>query len=221
MSFFKRLFGKKSPVAVESVPLTEDERLEALQQIDEYAARDVAAGFRSEREIIASVTDMLSDDFEAAKIEALVVQRTQYYFEQHATNEATWSEPTDCDRLDLAFAALETRGVICRQDFSCCGNCGSGEILTEMEDVRSKGLSARGYAFYHIQDTERAVDGGGVYLSFGSEEKGRAASECIAREICSALNSHGLTTEWNGSADQRILVKLDWKRRRIPTCAKR
>jgi hypothetical protein len=90
-----------------------------------------------------------------------------------------------------------------------------------MEDVRKKGLPARGYAFYHMQDTEHAVAGHGVYLSFGSEEKGRDAAERVAREISDTLTAHGLTPEWDGTAAQRILVKLDWKRRRAPRCTKR
>ncbi len=34
------------------------------------------------------------------------------------------------------------------------------------------------------------------------------------REIVEALQHHGLKTEWNGTIQQRIGVKLDWKRRR-------
>jgi hypothetical protein len=79
----------------------------------------------------------------------------------------------------------------------------------------------RGYAFYHMQDTERAVVGDGVYLAYGAIEEGPFAATRIAQEICDALRAEGLVVEWDGTVEKRVLVKLDWKRRRKPSCARR
>jgi hypothetical protein len=132
--------------------------------------------------------------------------------EQRAA-EATWTGHTDCDRLDKAFADLEDRGVICRQDFTCCGNCGVAEIGDELNEAEQRGVHVRGYAFYHQQDTEHAVEGHGVYLNYGAEKEGEAATLAIAREIMTTLKHHGLEPNWNGSIGQRIHVPLVWRRR--------
>ena len=46
---------------------------------------------------------------------------------------AGWPALTDHDRLEQAFAALETQGVVCRQNFTCCGTCGVAEIGDDRE----------------------------------------------------------------------------------------
>jgi hypothetical protein len=127
--------------------------------------------------------------------------------------EAGWSGRTDCDRLDQAFSDLEKRGIVCRQDFTCCGTCGVAEIGAELNDAEMRGVRIRGYAFYHQQDTERAVEGAGVYLNYGAEREGDAAALAIAKEIVSALKSNGLKPRWDGTIGQRIHVPLVWRRR--------
>ena len=80
--------------------------------------------------------------------------------------------------------------------------------------VQPVAIGARGYAFYHMQDTERATEGGSLYLNYGACEEGEAAALQVARDIVTRLEAHGLRTDWDGSWDQRIGVALDWKRRR-------
>lgn len=128
--------------------------------------------------------------------------------------QAEWPTVTDCDRLDNAFAELKADGIICRQHFSCCGSCGSVEIWDEIAAAQEVGRAVRGYAFYHVQDTEAAVGGHGLYLNYGAVEDGEAAVLSVARKIVAALERHGLRTNWNGQWARRIGVALDWKHRR-------
>ena len=222
MIWLKRLFGiGGQTAAAPAKPLSAEEKEHALEQIDEYVRRDVYGGFRTDEEIVESTVEVLTDDFEPAAIRPLVVQRTRHHLAQYAADAAAWPEVTDCDRLDRAFAELEARGIVCRQDFSCCGNCGSAEIGEEMAEVEKHGIKVRGYAFYHMQDTERATEGGGLYLNYGATEDGEAAAIQIANELCDALRAGGLTVDWDGSSRRRIGVKLDWKKRRTPRCAGR
>jgi hypothetical protein len=134
--------------------------------------------------------------------------------DMHLREQASWPIPTDCDRLDAAFAALEQAGIVCRQHFSCCGTCGVSEIWEEMDTARDTGLDVRGYAFYHVQDTESAVEGYGLYLNYGAVEDGEAPALAIAHEIVAALEQHRLRVHWDGQWSRRIGVALDWKRRR-------
>jgi hypothetical protein len=187
---------------------------DALADLEQFIATLVAAGFDTPEEILQAASDYLADDLDQRRIDLESGPMLERALAAHAADEANWPALTDCDRLDAAFAVLERQGVIARQNFSCCGNCGSSEIWGEIDAARDAGDPAHGYAFYHIQDTERAAEGGGIYLNYGAVDEGEAAALSVAQQIVAALEAKGLETEWDGSWDQRIGVSLDWKRRR-------
>jgi hypothetical protein len=74
-------------------------------------------------------------------------------------------------------------------------------------------LKVRGYTFYHMQGTESAVEGCGLYLYYGAVAEGEGPALRVANEIVDALQRQGLNTEWNGTSANAIKVSLDWKRR--------
>jgi hypothetical protein len=74
-------------------------------------------------------------------------------------------------------------------------------------------LQVRGYTFYHMQGTESAVEGCGLYLYYGAVEAGEGPTLQVAHEIVGALQRQGLKTEWEGTSSSAIKVHLDWKRR--------
>jgi hypothetical protein len=171
----------------------------------ERARARVAQGFDRQDEIVASLLDELRDepvdprDVEAAVAEAMAA---------HRAAQAEWPIPTDCDRLDRAFAQLEASGIVARQNWTCCQTCGHAEMGDELDE------RAQGYVFFHMQDTESAVEGDGLYLAYGSIAPGQAAARSVARRVIRALQREGLSPEWNDSAQTRIRVPLDWKKRR-------
>jgi hypothetical protein len=180
----------------------------------EYIAREVAAGFESADEIEKAAIEIYTDEAPSDVVAPLARRLTKQLIDEHLAAQADWPAVTDCDRLDWAFADLEKAGIVARQNFSCCGTCGVAEIDDEIKQRQKKGGQLFGYAFYHVQDTENAVDGGGLYLNYGATEDGEAAALAIGKEIVKTLNEFELKTEWNGSWDTRILVRVDWKRRR-------
>ncbi|HEX8905836.1 MAG TPA: hypothetical protein VF771_13380 [Longimicrobiaceae bacterium] len=175
---------------------------------------DVAAGFYDDYEVVERAVDCFSDEVDPAELEPVAERLTAAAFEAHARAQATWPAVTDCDRLDAAFAELERRGIVARQNFSCCMNCGTSEIWGEVADAQAEGRVIHGCTFYHEQDTQRAAEGGGVFLAFQASEEGDQAAVRVGREIVDVLRAHGLSPEWTGTADRRIDVPLDWKRRR-------
>ncbi|GAA1828966.1 hypothetical protein GCM10009682_54880 [Luedemannella flava] len=132
----------------------------------------------------------------------------------HREAQQAWPTPTDCERLDAAFAALDDVGVVARQHYSCCGTCGADEIRAELQQAHKAGRPARGYTFFHVQDTAHAVSGEGLYLSYGAHEPGSDAAVAIGHEVVAALRDHGLSPAWNGKVAHRILLPLEWRRRR-------
>ena len=187
---------------------------EAMGWVRDRVRRDVASGYYASDEIIRNAVYDVGDEMPAEEAEREARRLLPVALAEHSAEQANWPERTDYDRLDAAFAALEADGIIARQNFSCCGSCGSTEIWDEMEAVRDAGGPASGYAFFHVQDTDGAVDGDDLYLNYGSSTAGEDAALAVAREIVEHLEAQGLQTTWTGSWNQRIGVQLDWKRRR-------
>ena len=176
---------------------------------------EVEAGFTThDEDIVASTVDLLMEEgidrteLRSAAVRALVEAR-----KAHGIAERNYPATTDFDRLTRAFDDLEDRGVVARHDFTCCQTCGRAEIEDEMDAVRTTGKTVRGYAFYHTQDTERAIDGDGLMLSYGSIEDDDEESVRVGEMIVGALKRVGLAPEWDGDLNSRIIVAMDWKRR--------
>lgn len=177
-------------------------------------ATKVREGFDTRDEIIENFTHYLYEHGHGEGASVLAIRLTDEALAEHQKRQSSWPDTTECDRLDAAFAELERRGIVARQNFSCCGTCGATEIWDEMRQVYAAGQPVKGYTFYHMQDTEAAVEGGGLYLNYGATEEGEAAAVAVAEEIVTVLNESGLAADWNGQLNTRICVSLDWKRRR-------
>jgi hypothetical protein len=187
---------------------------EIADEMRNYINRKVAAAFDAPKDIVDLAVGMVSDDAEASIARPLAEQFMNEALTAHQRAQETWPATTDCDRLDAAFSELTRNGIVCRQDFTCCGTCGVAEIGDEIMAETLRGTKVRGYAFYHMQNTDRATEGLGLLLTYSALVGGKPAGEEIGREIVAVLQRHELTTEWNGSFDNCIKVKLDWKRRR-------
>lgn len=186
---------------------------ELKTQLREYIREQVVAGFYDQKEIVTVTLEVFIDDGTEESLRPFVETVTREVYEKAFAEQASWPETTDCDRLDLAFADLERKGIVSRQDFTCCGTCGVAEIGAEVDEYEKAGTQARGYTFYHSQDTESAALGHGLYLNYGSVKEGEAAALAIGREVVRTLEENGLETKWDGSWKQRIGVVLEWKRR--------
>lgn len=184
---------------------------QVAEEVDDTIRRMVAAGFAPSDEIIRAAVEQC-DEAAPEVVEPYAMQALTLALQRQREAQASWPAVTDNDRLDAAFAALEARGIVARQDFTCCQSCGHGEIWDEV-DGRASGLPpARGYTFYHQQDTESGVAGEGLMLAYGAVDEG--AEERIGHEVVAALREHGLAPQWDGSTGRRIGLPLTWQRRR-------
>lgn len=216
-TWLERLLPSRRAAAAPAAGNDEDPAV--LEHLREYIEGQVAGGFMPAAEIAGAAIESFEGEIAPERLAREAPRLTAEALARHAAEQATWPAVTDCDRLDAAFAALEAQGVVARQDFSCCNTCGSAEIGAEMDDMRAAGRMPRGYAFYHMQDTESAAQGYGVYLSYGAANGADADGLAIGREIAERLTAHGLTVNWDGRINKRIGVDLDWKRRRTDHAA--
>lgn len=193
---------------------------EAIDTLREHTARWVHGGFMPYEEVLDSALELAADEgIEEVRVRAVVHET----WDARLAEQAGWPSRTDSDRLDAAFAALESQDIVARMSFSCCGSCAPGEIAAEVGAPGTK----RGYVYFHQQDAE-SISEGAVYLGYGSlagHRKGvrydragfQRASLAVAAAAVDALRAEGLTVEWDGALSKRILVTdLDWKRRLAP-----
>jgi hypothetical protein len=188
---------------------------DAFDDVHEFVRVQVAAGYASLDEIVEEAVEVFLDEtFDPAGLRAAAQAIADRALAAHLAEQASWPSPTDCDRLDAAFAELGRAGILARQHFSCCGTCGTTEIQEAMEQAAKDGYDGRGYTFFHMQDTEHAVAGDGLYLSYGARHAGEAVAVAIGHEIVAVLRRHGLAPAWNGRHSHRIALPLTWRRRR-------
>lgn len=165
-------------------------------------------GVYAEDELGLDLTDDEVDDIFAQLLSA---RRSQ---------QASWvsSEP-EPSRLSLAFAALERHNVLARENFSCCLDCASDEILGEFDDSRNW----VGAVYYHQQDTENIVESGFTHLAYGvrlpafftsrewndlTGEQQRESYEILTMSmmkqvVIPILLEHGIDVDWGEDIEER------------------
>ncbi len=127
---------------------------------------------------------------------------------RRCAEEASWTEPTDHERLLAAFERLEARGILGWED---CG-MNTSDARHEVEDaIAELPAPIRGAVFFQRQDAENAAWDGFLYL-----EHLATSEDGVATEIVAALRTEGLTVEWKGDLGDRIVVRVpDWRIRRF------
>ncbi|MBN2972358.1 hypothetical protein JW805_10060 [Roseomonas aeriglobus] len=209
------LFRTRSAAPVEPEPASPPAApLPMLDDLRDFIRRDVAGGFFDDDAVLRNAVEVYADEIDADTLRVSAQAYLRDALRDHRAAQAGWPEETDCDRLDAAFEALEAQGIVCRQNFTCCGTCGAAEIRDEMDAIEAAGFDVRGYAFYHAQDTEAAVDGDGLYLNYGAIDDDDDQAVAVGRLVTQELSAHGLKVSWSGDLAKRIGVFLDWKRRR-------
>ena len=194
---------------------------EDFDDLLDFIRVQVAAGYLSLDEIVndavAGLVEARTDaglPVSSAAIHAAATAIADQALAAHRADQTRWSAATDCDRLDAAFAELEGAGIVARQHFSCCNTCGSEEIHDELHQISASGGSPRGFTFFHAQDTEHAIAGESLYLSYGSATRDKTESVAIGHEVMATLGRHGLVPAWNGKHAHRIALPVIWQRRR-------
>ncbi|MEW2806556.1 hypothetical protein AB0929_05425 [Streptomyces massasporeus] len=133
------------------------------------------------------------------------------WLEQVDEQEA-WIGPTDPDRLERAFAALEGAGIVARENFTCCRGCGMTEIGAEVDDESA----VRGFVFFHHQGTRAAAAGHGLSLYYGGFDGSERTTTAVGHEVVAALTSAGLSTDWDGDPGTAIdVTPLEWRKRLV------
>jgi hypothetical protein len=177
---------------------------EAAAETTVLAARYLQEGYLSFDDMVVALQDMSEADPPITKDQAREILTPMW--REHVAAQADWGV-TDCDRLTVAFAELDAGGIVAREHFACCQNCGTSEIWGKA------GPDHRGYVFFHMQDTETAGDGV-LYLAYGSRSNLTEETIAVGHEVVRVLQAHGFRTSWDGSERTRLqITDLEWQKR--------
>jgi len=184
---------------------------QSLEYVAEYTRGLVRSGYHFREDILFYVADAIKDEglknTEAKTVVELEINKL-------IQEQATWPSVTDYDKLINAMKRLESKGIVARENFTCCGTCGQAEIGGEIEKCRSEGKEIDGYVFFHEQGTESAVEGYGINFSYGSAIKEASDEDHVAigKLLADEMRTAGLKVDWNGQLSMCVMVDLDWKR---------
>lgn len=186
-----------------------------MNELDEYILdsirRWVWSGFYSRKQI----DDMISDILEDGADEPFLRASVEPEFEKKAVAEESWPATTDCDRLDFAFAELNRRGIIALQNAGYTISDGHSDVAEELHKRGRAGV--KGYCFYHGQDLERAIDGGGLMIAFGDLDDDKIQKTEVGKFVSDVLKWFEFDVEWNCDSETRIsLPRINWQRRLAP-----
>ncbi len=186
--------------------------------MSEYAAAEIRrlvwSGFYDAPEVRDIV---LEEIFQPGEVDpAWIEQSIDAEFARKLEVERAWPVVTDCDKLDRAFDELNDSGIIALHNAGYTQDEGIEDVTEVYHELGGEDSAVEGYCFYHGEDLERAVDGGGLMLSFGDILGGEIKGEEIGERIVEALHRHGLAVTWSGTLDERIeLPEIEWRRRYV------
>lgn len=185
-----------------------------LEDLRSFIALRIREGFESVHGVVEDATHYAFETHGHDDLQTTIKSLVAELLAAHRAQQKDWEYPTDCDRLDEAFANLNEQGIVARQNFSCCNNCGFTEIWDEVAK-EEKRHPIEGYVFYHLQCTERAIKSGQLLLAYGCVEEDTALFIQVANKIVAELRRVGLDANWQGTASHPIVVDgIVWQKRR-------
>ncbi|WP_051209550.1 DUF6891 domain-containing protein [Propionicicella superfundia] len=122
--------------------------------------------------------------------------------------------------LSRAFAVLEQHNVLARENFACCLDCASGEIVGEFDDSRTW----LGAVYYHGGDTADIIENGHTHLAYGvrlpafftaqdwnalsgaeqQEAYEKLTVSLVKQVVIPILLEHGIDVDWTESIEDRL-----------------
>ncbi len=181
----------------------------ARQHVREFARSAVRSGLLGDQElydeVVLAITSELPDTDEP---QAVAQQWVAEFRDELGRDAASWPEVTDYDRLQAAFAELESRGIVVLQ--GCDDHWAAKGVL----DARAEDPPA-GIAWFTPPDVWHAIDEGMLEVNVWHASTANVApGDALLDEVVAALGRQGLSAHFD---EGRVEVSAHWQRR--PTLA--
>ncbi|MGW6507197.1 DUF6891 domain-containing protein [Streptomyces niveus] len=194
---------------VEPVPEPADGTRE---EIEEYVRGLITRGYDGRAQLAEDAEEWLVDGDQRPVSAAQARRIVDRLWLERVEEQAGWEGETDPERITAVFAGLDERGIVARENFTCCRGCGLAEIGAEREEGDTR--EVRGFVFFHSRSTEAVAAGGGLSLHYGGFDGSHETTAAVGGEVTAALSAAGLSVTWDGSPGSVIEVtKLDWRKR--------
>lgn len=160
------------------------------------------------------VFDIITDEVENEN-EDYLRKAVDREFHRKREAERDWPTVTDCDRLDLVFESLTTRGILTRHRCGLTIQDGLEVIEQLYDEAGEQKPRLTGYCFYHLQDMEAAMWGKiGLWLAFGGFPSTYEQAAQVGLVVREEFERVGFTVVWDGTPGSRILLKeFRWRKR--------
>ncbi len=216
MNTIKRALGMLSAIVGSIATVfggdSKDSQDMKLSETDEYILDEIRkrvwSGFYTHDEIDEMIDDILEDDANETMLRAAIKPELRKKKEA----EKSWPKQTDCDRLNSVFNELEKQGILCLHNAGYT----MSDAHSDAYEIYSEAPKGKyfGYCFYHGQDTDRAIDGGGLMLAFDHVKGDVPEKMDVALKIKEMLEKEGFTLDWDGTTEKRINIpNFVWKNR--------
>lgn len=149
---------------------------------------------------LADNAHQVADDLDDDDVEQWVSEE----LEARRSEEESWSEPTDHDRVVAALAELDEAGVIAREDFGATHDDAVANVREAAEDG---GDDVLGFVTFSRQDAAAALEHGRLRLTVEAFEPGNR--DRVVRLAREAFERQGLRLRFE---DAGCVVEVpDWR----------
>ena len=186
-----------------STPALDDRTARELRGLARVLVR---SGYADGAQVRSTVAEAVREDAPAADPVTLTEELVGKAVAELRLDAARWPEQTDNDRLDAAFAELESRGLVVLR--YCADHHDARHAL---EGAPGNGAGVTGVVFFTDTDAWHAVEFGMLELKVWYPDTANVApGEPLLDDVLSVLREHGLAAEFD---EGRIEVSLTWQRR--------
>src|SRR5271163_2554224 len=126
----------------------------------------VTEGFPSEEEAVGLTITALGGKSKDKDLVDEVTKSVREAIKQHLYIQKSWTQETDCDKLDKVFTRLLSEEIIARQNWGQAKDQGLA-LIRELVRVEGAVEKVTEYAFFSAMETENAVDEGELRIWFG------------------------------------------------------
>ena len=190
------------------INMTQEIKEEAIEQLE----KDILFGFENGDDLFESISEMFydEDDFD----ENWLKNEIKIRLKKHQAESLNWEKPTDFEKLVKSFDELNKEKIVSLHRAGYTRQDGESDCSEIIEELKTIGITAKGYCFYHTQDLERAIgDEKMLYIGFDSYNREDDLAKEVAEKIVGILKKNGFNVNWNGSLESRIeILNINWKK---------
>jgi len=144
-----------------------------------------------------------------------VVSRVEEELQNKESEEATWPERTDCDRLHDVFESFWEEGIIALEAPGNTQDEGLEDVSYFYHEAGGEQSGIVGYCYYVANDIPLVLAEGILRLTYGDIRGDDAKGVEIGRRVRTALQAAGFTVEWDESIQTRLaILGFRWQMRR-------